>query len=177
MGPMTSEATSSLGFWIRTLFIGRRPQWTAVRIAIVITVSVVLFKYVVVLRKIESTSMAPALQDGTIRVIYRLAYRGAHTPQRGDIVSVRTSGETVTYVKRVIGLPGEIISIRHGVVHIDGQPLDEPYVRYPRQPWERPPVQLQPDEYYLIGDNRSMPQDRHEFGRVEGRRILGKVVW
>lgn len=173
MGKAT--AAQSVG-WIQTIVLGRHPGWTLARIAILVVTVFVLVKYVFLLRKIESTSMLPTFREGSVHFIYRLAYRGAAKPQRGDIVGIRTSGETVMYVKRIVGLPGERLAIRDGVVWIDGKPLDEPYVRPGRRPWNRPGVQLGETQYFVVGDNRTMAQEQHEFGVIEGERILGKVI-
>jgi len=163
--------------WIRTLIVGRDPRWTLARIAFVVIATVVLLKYVVLLRKIESVSMLPTFREGSVHVINRLAYRGDRRPQRGDIVGIRTSGDTIMYVKRIIGLPGETIAIVNGTVVINSRDLDEPYVRPGRFPWNRPTRQLRDDQYFVIGDNRSMRQDQHEFGAVDADRIQGRVVW
>ncbi|MBL9127781.1 MAG: signal peptidase I [Verrucomicrobiales bacterium] len=170
-----AEATPSPG-WIRTFVVGRNPVWTLGRIAILVVSVYVVFKYVLLVRKIESTSMLPSFREGSIHWIYRLAYRGTALPARGDVVGIRTSGETVMYIKRVVGLPGETLEIRRGEVWIDGKPLEEPHVRPGRKPWNRRPRTLGPDEYFVIGDNRSMDQEQHEFGVVERARIVGKVI-
>lgn len=174
---MDPGSAKSLRHWAVTLVIGRKPLWTLTRIALLVATTIFLNAYVFLLRKIESTSMLPTFREGSVHVINRLAYR-RQPPARGDIVAVRTSGETVMYIKRIIGLPGETLAIRHGEVFVNQERLGEPYVRLPRRAdWERSPLKLGPDEYYLIGDNRSMAKEQHEFGRVDGRRILGKVVW
>ncbi len=171
--------------WVRTVVVGRRPGWTLVRIAIVIVATVILLKFVVSVRRVKSTSMLPTLPEESVHFFNRLAYPGSRRPQRGDIVAIRTSGETILYVKRIVGLPGEKIQIRQGTVYIDGNPLEEPYVRYTRRRppfWnfpEHPPIPrvLGTDEYLVIGDNRSMPQELQDFGIVHGERIVGKLVW
>lgn len=163
--------------WLQAVTIGRKPGWTLIRIGVLLVLTYLALEYVVVLRKIESISMLPTFREGSIHVIYRLAYSPAHAPNRGDIVGVRTSGLTVMYVKRIIGLPGETIAIRDGQVLIDGQPLREPWVRQNPARWNLAPRRIEPGHYFVIGDNRSMSQDRHEFGAIEAGRIVGKVVW
>jgi signal peptidase I len=86
------------------------------------------------------------------------------------------AGPHVLYVKRVIGLPGERVSVADGVVNINGVPLAEPYVKN-RRPWQVSEVTLGPSEYFVIGDNRGMSAGEHDFGRVELSRILGRVVF
>jgi signal peptidase I len=169
-------ATPALA-WIKALAIGRSPRWTLVRITVLVFAALILFKYVILLRRIESISMSPTLREGSVHVVNRLAYAGAKEPARGDIVAIRTSGETVMYIKRIIGLPGETLEIRRGTVFINGQPLEEPYVPRRRPDWNRPPVALRSGEYFIIGDNRSMDQELHVFGRIDGARIVGKLFW
>ncbi len=89
-------------------------------------------------------------------------------------------------LKRIIGLPGERLRIVRGQVYINGEPLDEPYARKTPPgvpPWNIPEdaspannseVQLSNDEYYAIGDNRSMPQKLHEFGRFDKSHLVGR---
>lgn len=178
---MGTGATASIPVLIRNVVVGRRPAWTLLRILILVAVTFVAFRYVILLRKIESTSMLPTFREGSIHVINRLAYSGNRNPQRGDIVAVRTSGVTVLYVKRIVGLPGDSLEIRNGTVLIDGQPLDEPYVSPRKRPWNWPtrpprPRKLEEGQYFIVGDNRSMAQEQHEFGIVERSRIVGKVV-
>lgn len=174
---MRKVLTGSIGFWVRTITVGRHPRWTLLRIALLIGTSFFLFSEVLLLRKIESVSMLPTFKEGSVHLINRWAYRGSRTPQRGDIIGIRTSGETVMYVKRIIGLPGETIAIREGAVLINGTPLEESYVRPQRRAWKLPPRLLEPDQYLVIGDNRSMPQEQHEFGVIRTERIVGKVLW
>ncbi len=174
---MGNEVAMRTAGWIRTVVVGRNPAWTLARIVILVATVVVVLKYVVLIRKIESTSMLPSFPEGSIHVIYRQAYGASRGPDRGDVVGVRTSGETVMYVKRVVGLPGERIEIRSNEVRINGEPLEEPHVRRGRRPWNRDEQLLGPDQYFVIGDNRSMSQEQHEFGVVQRSRIVGKVVW
>jgi signal peptidase I len=79
------------------------------------------------------------------------------------------------YLKRVIGMPGETVAFVNGQVLINGQALDEPYEKLPCG-WNLPPEKLGPDEYFVVGDNRSMPSENHTFGKVERNRIVGKAI-
>lgn len=179
---MAQGATSTWGYSLSSFVFGRRPLITLARIGVLVIFTFLLFKYVILLRKIESTSMLPTLREGSVHVINRLAYVNGREPARGDIVAIRTSGETLMYIKRVIGLPGEQIEIRDGQVLINGTPFEEPYVKNRRRAWSWPtrgarPRTLQPNEFFIVGDNRSMSQEQHEFGVIERRRIAGKVQW
>jgi signal peptidase I len=78
-------------------------------------------------------------------------------------------------MKRIIGLPGETISFHDGHAYINGQLLAEPYVKKLCD-WEHGPIQCGPDEYYVVGDNRSMPFEYHMQGLATRDRIVGKVL-
>lgn len=91
-------------------------------------------------------------------------------------MAVRLAGWRVVYVKRIIGLPGERIAIRDGIVFVDGRAIDEPYV-VRRAKWNVPELTLGPDEFFVVGDNRGMRMDQHEFGRVKRERIAGPLLF
>ncbi len=119
--------------------------------------------------------MEPTYRSGSLNLVNRLAYQ-YRKPARGDIIAIKLAGPHVLYVKRIIGLPGEQISIAQGQVYINGSALEEPYV-IKRQPWDVPEVTLTAREYFVIGDNRGMRAADHDFGRVDVSRILGKVIF
>ena len=168
--------------WILTL---------AVAVAVVLTVKVeVANPY-----RIPSSSMEPTLRcarpgagcDGTFsdRVIAnRLAYR-FRDPHRGEIVvfkappaAAQRCTEGGTFVKRLIGLPGEVVSERQGVVYVDGRKLDEPYVDSARrdhltQTWPRIPQ----GQYFMMGDNRVDSCDSRQWGTVPRGNLIGPVLF
>jgi signal peptidase I len=106
------------------------------------------------------------------------------SPKRGDIVVFRTPAAAVarcgaggTYVKRLIGLPGERWEERNGYVYIDGRRLDEPYVRSKERDVQTHPVVRIPEgRYFMMGDNRSGSCDSRAWGTVARNDIIGKVV-
>jgi signal peptidase I len=157
------------------LIFGENPRRTTVRILILAAVSVVTFGWILIPVRAEGISMLPTYRDGSLNLVNRLAFV-MQQPQRGDIVAVALAGPHVVYIKRIIGLPGERLAIADGVVRINGTPLDEPYVRN-RSNWTISEVQLGPDEYFLIGDNRGMREEEHDFGRAPRSRIIGKVLF
>lgn len=114
--------------------------------------------------------MLPNYQNGSRQFINKLAYWSAK-PQRGDVVAVQAlNGET--YLKRIIGLPGETLTFDDGVVSINGELLKEPYVQT-KVPWEEKPATLGPNDYYVMGDNRAVSV----LGAIPFERIVGKVVF
>lgn len=159
--------------WLRIAVIGRNPKVTLVRAAVLAALCFIVFKFVLLHIRVEGISMLPTYQDGSAHYVNRLAYvwRG---PQRGDVVGIRLAGIHLMYLKRIVGLPGETVVFVNGNVQINGEVLDEPYEKLPCD-WNRPPEKLGPDEYFVVGDNRSMPQELHTFGKVERGRIVGKT--
>ena len=160
--------------WLQVVTVGRSPRNTLIRIAALVLVCCVLFHFVLLPVRVAGISMQPTYQDRSINVVNRLAYLW-HEPRRGDVVSVRYAGIRLMLMKRIIGLPGETVAFDHGRVLINGQPLDEPYEKWPSD-WTLPPEKLGPDQYFIVGDNRTMPWQDHVFGRVDRDRIVGKVL-
>jgi len=114
------------------------------------------------------------------KFIYRL-----RQPECQDIVVFRAptyalgvSNDHTDYIKRIIGLPGDRVEIRKSEgVFINGEKLDEPYIRDGRQvDYDYGPVVLGEDEYFVMGDNRRDSNDSHKWGPLEGDRILGKAM-
>ena len=162
------------------MLIGRSPKRTLVRMAITVVVLLAMGKLVLVPVRVEGISMLPTYKENRVNVVNRLAFL-LHNPKRGDIVAIRVADEHVLfphilYLKRVIALPGETIAFRNGQVLINGQPLDEPYLRF-RGHWTHEPEEVGPDEYFVVGDNRAMSWNDHEKGRASQRQILGKILW
>ena len=170
---MTAETDRS-AHWVQTVLIGRRPKRTAVRIVVLVVVCFVWFRFVLLPIRVQGMSMMPAYTENRVNFVNRVAYL-FHEPRRGDVVAIRTSGISIMYMKRIIGLPGETVGFHAGQAVINGKILDEPYLKY-NCDWELPPKLLGPDEYYFVGDNRSMPEGDHEKGVATRWRIVGKVL-
>ncbi len=168
-----TEAPRNPG-WVQILLIGRNPKRTMLRAAITASVMLLVFHGALLPIRVEGISMLPTYQEHKLNFVNRLAYL-FHEPRRGDVVSVRTSGKSIMFMKRVVGLPGESIAFKGGRLMINSNVVPEPYLKYPSN-WELPPRQLGLGEYYMVGDNRTMPPELHTKGVVERRRILGKVL-
>lgn len=181
---MTGEGTSldpppvPKPFWLHPLVVGRKPRWTMVRVAIVIVTSLVLFKFVLLPIRIVGISMEPNYPNGHWNFINKLAYRTAK-PKRGDVVAVRMAGEHVLLLKRIIGVPGDHVTMSRQGVFVNGQRLEENYVRRRvHWSWNRPREwKLDEDEYLLIGDNRSMFFEDHYKGKAFEFQIVGKILF
>ena len=128
--------------------------------------------------RIQGTSMVDTLRSGDIALVTRFDYR-IGTPERGDIVECSFPGRSGTYIKRVIGLPGEEVQIIDSRVYINGAPLSEPYATGPSEDYS---AQLGEDEYLVLGDNRSQSYDSRaqDMGFVHRENLIGRVrmvIW
>jgi signal peptidase I len=118
---------------------------------------------------IEGASMVPTLKEGQLAVINKLAYK-FRQPARGDLVAVWTGKQLLA--KRVVALPGEEISIRVGVVWVNGAPLSEPYVEYQDDQQNVAPGIIETNCYVVASDNRPGGLT----AVVSRRRIVGQIV-
>lgn len=153
--------------WARDLFL-----------AVIIVFVIVLFLYQPV--KVEGTSMMPALRDQERIFINRFGYRfGIQHVERGDMVVFWFPGDTSkSYIKRVIGLPGDLVEVDRGQVYVNGRELREEYV--PDEYRDRisiPPARVPADQYFVMGDHRSSSNDSRAWGPVPRRFIYGKAVF
>lgn len=158
---------SSIAGWIRDLFI-----------SVILAILVILFLYQPV--KVEGTSMMPALVDQERIFINKFVYKwGIGNVERGDMVVFWFPGDpTKSYIKRVIGLPGDTIEVDNGAVIVNGRRLEESYVtdEY-RDRQSMSPFKVQPDEFFVLGDHRSSSNDSRSWGTVPRRYIYGKAVF
>lgn len=124
--------------------------------------------------RIQGPCMEPNLHDGQRLVINKIVYH-LHPPQRGDIIVFRCPFDPKRdFIKRVIGLPGEEVEVKRGRVYINGRELKEPYVANPAT-YSWGPKVLGPDEFFVLGDNRSNSNDSHNWGPLHRKYIVGKA--
>jgi signal peptidase I len=123
--------------------------------------------------RIEGPSMHPNLHEGQYVIISKIEYR-LHPPRRGDIIVFHhPRNVNRDLIKRVIGLPGETIEIREGVIYVDGVVLEEPYVSQRGRYSGR--YELGMDEFFVLGDNRPNSDDSHNWGALDRDHIVGKA--
>jgi len=160
----------------RIIVIGRNPRNTLIRIAVLVVTCFVVFNFVLLPIRVTGISMLPAYKDRSVNFVNRLAYL-RHEPRRADVVSIRLAGIHVMYMKRIIGLPGETVSFRDGRVLINGEILDEPYENEKwKSDWNLPEFKIGANEYFVVGDNRTMPPEDHWKAVIGRERIVGKVL-
>ena len=164
---------------------GREIAGWVLTLAFAALLALLINSFVFFFARVEGSSMLGTLKDGEVLFVWRAGYVFGQ-PQRGDIVichypKTKDGGyldqKNTCYVKRVIGLPGDTVSIRQGTVYINGEALKESYLETERidsQSMEA--VVLEEGEYFLMGDNRSDSTDSRRMGAVERGKILGKAV-
>jgi len=154
---------------------GADPRRTAIRVAVLVVVAYLTFSYVLLPVRGDGISMTPTIESGDLIFINRLTYR-LREPRRGEVVAIRMAGRSVVYVKRLIGLPGDRLKIDHGNVSINDEWIKEPYARK-RDDWSLDEVTLNRDEYFVVGDNRTMPMPLHDMGTVPRARLIGAQLF
>ncbi len=158
----------------RVLLVGSNIRVTLIRAGVLAMLSWGIFGYVLRPVRVAGISMEPTYRLQQVNFVNRWSFR-FREPGRGDVVGVRMAGESVLYLKRIIGLPGERVRFVRGQVYINDEPLDEPYVKH-RAPWNEAELELGPDEYFLVGDNRGMAARDHTHGAFSRGRLVGKVL-
>lgn len=129
---------------------------------------------------VEGASMDPTFENGDYLIVDELTYH-FHTPERGSVLIFKFPEDPKRYfIKRVIGLPGDTVSIHQGVITIfnadnpDGLVLDEPYVVLTKN--ETREYKVGEEEYFVIGDNRRGSADSRIWGPVPEDHIIGRPI-
>jgi len=164
--PVRSAASTTIS-WLRDLCV-----------SVVIAIVVILFLYQPV--KVEGTSMMPSLIDQERIFINKFVYRfGISEISRSDMVVFWFPGDpTKSYIKRVIGVPGDTVEVSDGTVIVNGEPLAESYV--PQEYRDHISMQrrvIPQDQFFVLGDHRSSSNDSRTWGMVPRHFIYGKAVF
>jgi signal peptidase I len=149
---------------------------TALKVgAVLLVVYGLVFNFSVV----RGSSMSPGIHDGDRILVNHLTYL-LQSVQRGDIVVLRYPLDpSLDYIKRVIGLPGDLVRIHGGFVSVNGEVLEEPYIAQQDRRGDMA-VRVEPEHYFVMGDNRPHSSDSREFGQVPRENLVGKVdlcIW
>lgn len=124
---------------------------------------------------VKGASMEPTFYDHEYLVIDEISYRFKE-PVRGDIIVFRYPKDPKQYfIKRIVGLPGETVQITNNRVFINGQQVDETYLEEQTDTRGEIVVTLQPDEYFVLGDNRNYSLDSRSFGPLPRKYMVGKT--
>ncbi len=159
-------------------------EWVVILVA-ALTVAIVVKTFLVQAFYIPSGSMEPTLKPGDRVLVNKLSY-DLHSIHRGDIVVFKRppseAGDPTIkdLIKRVIGLPGDQIESRDGVVYVNGQLLKEPYLPPGTVTTSLPLTKVAPGMYFVMGDNRGNSKDSRFIGAIPGHLIVGRAfvrVW
>jgi signal peptidase I len=143
--------------------------------------AILLVNYVAAAYKIRGDSMNFVLKDEERIIISRLALKTGVVNRFDIVVLYKPNEPGKSLIKRVIGLPGEIIEIKDSEVFINNKKLEQPFLKgkgYP--PYKKDnlkPLLIQQDHYYVMGDNRAVSQDSRNFGPVPAKYIFGKTIF
>lgn len=163
--------------------IWRAWQENVTLIAIALCLALLIRTFIAEPRLIPSESMYPTLHTGDRLVVEKVSYR-FHPPKTGDIVVFQSPPElqrrgydkNLAFIKRIIGMPGEIISVDNGIVYLNGQPLKEDYIAEPpNQPF--PPVKIPADQFFVMGDNRNDSNDSRYWGFLPRQNLIGHATF
>lgn len=155
---------------------------------IVFAVSIFLFIYLLLLQphKIKGSSMEPNFHDGEYLLTDKISYR-LNTPQRGDVVVFKAPPDySDEFIKRIIGIPGDVVSVKENHVYVNGEMVNEAYIpetynTYPgRFAAEGAELTVPTDQYFVMGDNREHSLDSRNIGFIPKDKITGRawvVYW
>ena len=160
-----SSVVGEIRSWARDVFF-----------AIGTAVLIVVFLYQPV--KVEGTSMLPELVDQERIFVNKYVYRIEKIARKDIVVFWYPLDPTKSYIKRVIGMPGDEVEIRRGQVYVNDQLLDEGYINPEfRDTRSFPRIYVEPGHYYVLGDHRNQSNDSRMWGLVPEKYIYGKAVF
>lgn len=163
--PEKPPVANRLSLWLRDILV-----------SVAASFMIITFLYQPV--RVEGTSMQPELRDQDRLFINKFAYK-FESISRGDVVVFHYPRDpSKSYIKRIIALPGDTLSIDEGRVYVNGKRISEPYVpRKYRDERSLAQMVIPPNEYFVMGDHRSISSDSRDFGPVNRDLIYGKAAF
>jgi signal peptidase I len=152
-------------------------SWVMV-LVIAVAIAFLINRFVIFKVSVPTGSMENTILVDDKVITFRLSYLFSD-PERGDIVVFPfPDNEKEDYIKRIIGLPGETVEGKAGLVYINGEPLEEPYVREAINR-DFGPYEIPEDHYFMMGDNRNESQDSRYWDNkfLERKKIKGKALF
>lgn len=163
--------------------VGKAVLYWVIEIAVAVVIALLIIQ-VIRPTVVKETSMLPNFRDGNYLFVYRLAYKGDKTPQKGDVIIFKSklttdSGKPKMLIKRVIGLPGDKITIQDGKVWINGKEDSQSYTHDGETNGSVVNYTVPKNHYYCMGDNRLVSIDSRyaSVGAIDKSKIVGKVVF
>ncbi|HPH95453.1 MAG TPA: signal peptidase I [Anaerolineaceae bacterium] len=126
--------------------------------------------------RVENISMKPTLEPGQFVLVNRLAYKFGQA-HRGDIIIFHNPAnpDKEDYIKRVIGLPGDVVTVQNGTVQINGVIVKEDYIA--AAPAYNGTWTVPPESFFVLGDNRNSSSDSHQWGMVSFNHVVGQAIF
>ena len=146
-----------------------------IRLLILASIAFIIFRFISVPSWISGHSMEPTYRNNSF-VLYLPWLPRLRPPQVEDVVMVRMAGRRMMLMKRIVAMNGDIVEFRGGWLYVNGVRRPEPYVVF-RNPWQLKPRTVRPGHVYVVGDNRGMPINQHDFGQTKKNRIAGYPLW
>ncbi|KYG92489.1 signal peptidase I [Paenibacillus jamilae] len=168
--PETSKQAGRSGYvrdWLVTLLIA-------------MVVLLLLNLFVFNLSTVRGHSMQPTLMESQHLFVNKLIYN-FHDPGRGDIVILKDPDSKLSsprfLVKRVIGIPGDVIRVEHNQLYVNGELLNEPYTNSDVEDGDYGPFTVEPEHFFVMGDNRHIAasKDSRYFGSIKSQDLLGRA--
>lgn len=151
-------------------------EWT-VSLAVAMIVALLFQNYVYAQSEVQNVSMQNTLVAGQRLIEDKWSYR-FHEPRHGDIVIINGPESDLRLIKRVVGLPGDVIDIQNGQVYINGETINEEYVKGQTFAGSIPiPFTVQEGQLFVMGDNREHSFDSRAIGPISRSSIEGKAVF
>lgn len=152
-------------------------------IVVVLALLVMVYLFIMSPQEINGSSMEPNFHNGEFILTNKILYK-FRPPERGDVVIFKSPpNKEIDYIKRIIGLPGDTVSVKDNAVFVNGQKVDEPYLA-PNTPIfggsylaEGQSVVVPPDSYFMLGDNRDHSSDSREFGPINQADFIGTAIF
>ncbi len=153
----------------------------AIYILIAVAIAMLLRFFVFEFVRVDGPSMNPTLESGEAVFVEKVSkITGNFT--RGEIVVVSYPNRTESFVKRIIGVPGDTVAITDGKAYLNGQTLDEPYIKEPYIEGDMETVTVPEGHYFVMGDNRNNSSDSRSsaVGPIPAENVIGHamfIIW
>ncbi len=128
--------------------------------------------------KVEGMSMEPQIDEGE-NILVGKSFLVTDNLKRGDVIIFYFPlNPKKIFIKRIIGIPGDVVEIKKGKVFVNGKKIDEPYLRGSFEDFSSfPPVKVMPGTYFVLGDNRAISNDSRNWGLLPKKFVIGKALF
>ncbi|CAN5134958.1 signal peptidase I [soil metagenome] len=144
---------------------------------------IVIYLFIAQPNQVKGESMMPTFQNGNYIFTSKVTYK-MRTPQRGDVVVFHSPGNAeIEFIKRIIGLPGDVVMLQNEEVYVNGVKLNEPYTSAKTLPLpngyaqENVPINVPNGYFFVMGDNRPHSSDSRDFGPIKTASVIGQVFY